>query len=90
MDQRCRWMARQVTQPASTITSESIACMVSLSKFFGSAARRLFGVPVDRQKPDVRMSELAAEAARELLEAGIETDVPVSARSSDRNPLTRG
>lgn len=83
-------MARQVTRPASTITTESIVCMVSLPKFFGGAVRRLFGAPVDRKEPDAPMSELAAEAARELLEAGIEIEVPVSARSSDRNPLARG
>jgi len=64
--------------------------MVSLPKFFGGAARRLFGFPFDRTKPDPPMSELAVEAARELIEAGIEIEVPVSPRSSDRNPLTRG
>jgi hypothetical protein len=84
-------IARQVTRLASTITSKPMVCMVSLRRIFGGAARRL-GFPFDRDRktPDVPMSELAAEAARELLDAGIETEVPVSVQSSDRDPLARG
>jgi hypothetical protein len=59
-------------------------------KIFRGGARRLFRSLFKRKRPDVPMGDLAAEAERELLEAGVEVDVPVAARSPNRDPLTRG
>jgi hypothetical protein len=64
--------------------------MGSWQKILGGGARRLFRSLFERKRPDVPVSNLAAEAERELLEAGIEIDVPVAARSPNRDPLTRG
>jgi hypothetical protein len=64
--------------------------MRTWQKICGGGARRLFRSLFDRKRPDVPVSDLAAEAARELLEEGIETDIRVPARSPDPDPLTRG